>query len=41
MVDLLNKKNLGLIIGGIAVVSAVIWIAFSQEIGLSFEMLEP
>jgi hypothetical protein len=41
MVCLLNKKTLGLIIGAIALASALIWIATSQEIGLSFEMLEP
>ena len=35
------KLILGLIIGGIALISAIIWIGSSQEMGLSFEMLEP
>ena len=38
---LLNKKTAGWIIGGIALISAIVWIFSSQEMGLSFEMLEP
>ena len=38
----MNKMTLtGLIIGGIAIASAIIWMNFEQGIGLSFEMLEP
>jgi len=38
----MNKTTLiGLIIGGIAIASAIIWMNFEQDIGLSFEMLEP
>jgi len=38
----MNKTTLiGLIVGGIAIASAIIWMNFQQGIGLSFEMLEP
>lgn len=42
VINLMDKKTLlGLIIGGISLASAVIWIISEQGIGLSFEMLEP
>lgn len=31
----------GLVIGGIAIASGIIWITIEQGIGISFEMLEP
>ena len=38
----MNKKTLtGLVIGAVALASAIIWIISEQGVGISFEMLEP
>ena len=42
VINLMDKITLtGLIIGGIAIASVIIWMNFEQGIGLSFEILEP